>query len=277
MSRVFLSYAHKDAARVRVIARALENLGHDVFWDVRLRTSGNWRAELHERLLATDCVIVAWSPHAGRSRYVEIECEETLRLGRALIPVILEEAALPNAYADIQAADLTRWIGNVLDPEWHKVRDLVASREGAAAAAPGTGENPFEAEKKRETARTQVPSSQPAAPEAEPPVSKTAALLEEQMRTALTLSPVQQDAFQDLTTIRVAGEEAFEAQISALARQGYKVVDQRPGEAVLERRKRFNWTVAVLLTLLLVFPLLIYLFIYPFLPKVSRLYVVQVE
>jgi len=54
------------------------------------------------------------------------------------------------------------------------------------------------------------------------------------------------------------------------------VVLRKPGEALLERHRTFNWIVAAVLTVLFVFPLLIYVLSFLFLPKAERIYVLRV-
>jgi hypothetical protein len=102
-------------------------------------------------------------------------------------------------------------------------------------------------------------------------------IVEAQIRTALDLSPVQKDAFRDITSIRVRGNAAFLEELRELEGHGYKVVRRQPGEALLERRRLFSWVVAAMLTVAFVLPGLVYIVIYPWLPKVHRIYVVQVE
>lgn len=274
MTSVFLSYAHINAPRVRVIERALRARGHDVFWDEDIPTGKNWRKTLQDRVLGAQCVLVAWTPESVKSKYVLLECEVAAEHSR-LIPVLLEDASLPSSFEHLQAADLRNWIGNVRSPEWEKVVALVEEFGSHAIVPP----------------KDKVELFKPDSPVTNQNISggtdadsirswkgiNLQDIVEKEIRTGLDLSPVQKDAFRDITTIRVRGDKAFLEELHGLESHGYKVIQRKPGEALLERRRRFSWVIAAMLALVFVLPAIVYIAIYPWLPKVHRIYVVQIE
>ncbi len=142
MTSVFLSYAHRDEARVRPIALALTNAKHEVFWDRDLRAGDSWPKVLHSKVLGAQCVVVAWTMESLESQYVLLEARLAMDNGRFL-PVLLDDVVLPERFADIHAIDLRGWIGNIRHPEWSK---LVAAIEeaGRRAVEPATDDGaPF--------------------------------------------------------------------------------------------------------------------------------------
>ncbi len=274
MTSVFLSYSHEDEARARVIKLALRGKGHDVFWDEDIPVGDNWRDTLRDRVFGCQCTIVAWTPAAAASQYVRAEVDVAADSDR-LIPALLENVDLPQQFKDLQAADLRNWIGNILDPEWQKVEALVEDYASLVVKNP-EGEKPlFDG-----ISDTSTPDPGLGADTSEPGKwlnFDLAGVVERFVRSALTLSPLQEDAFKDITSIRVEGKQAFAAEVQGLRKHGYVIVEEEPGQTLLERKRRFNWLVAAMLTLVFVIPALVYVLVFPFLPKVHRLYVVQVK
>ena len=274
MTCVFLAYSHRDEARVRVIERALRDRGHVVFWDKDIPTGENWPGVLQDRVRNAQCVLVAWSRFSVQSKYVRFESEQAIQYNR-LVPVILDSVALPIEFANVQWADLRDWFGNVRDPEWQRVvarieecgsqvnvsppRDALALKEGWSDTPPdGCGGTSVDEPRRRKG------------------IDLLHSIVEWIVRQGLTMAPVDEDALQDITTIRVRGDEEFLAEVRGLERYGYVVVQRKDGEALLERRRRFSWLVAAMLTAAFVLPALVYIATYPWLPKTHRIYVVQV-
>lgn len=253
-----------------MIQRDLLSRGHELFWDEDIPLGEDWRRVLEERLIGAQCVVVAWSQESVQSKYVLLEAE-VARRHSCLVPLLLEKVEIPAPFG-LQAADLSNWIGNVRDPNWEK---LVAYVETFSTRAP--------MEKEQDSTLEFPDSGSPPEKKTEPKrpsSSKAAGLqdrLEQEIRSALTLAPVQEDALRDVTTIRVRGDDAFLRELRDLEGHGYAVVERKPGEATLERKKRFNFLLAALLTLVFVFPAILYVLIYPWLPRVQRIYVVQIE
>jgi TIR domain-containing protein len=271
MTSVFLSYAHDDEPRVRVIKRALLNRGHDVFWDEDIPTGNDWRKVLEERVRRAQCVLVAWSPKSVNSRYVRVECELAAANGR-LFPLLLEKVAIPDPFESLQAADLSNWIGNVKNPEWERLVARIEKCEPIPVAPVTVDGAAF----KLQSSSAPQAAGSGRGTKAESKGSDLENMVENEIRAALDLSPVQTDALRDITSIRVRGDEAFSAKLVELKKYGYVVVESKAGEALLERKRRFRWGLAAMLTLVFVIPVVFYIIIFPWLPKSHRLYVVQV-
>lgn len=111
MSDIFLSYASKDRSRIQPLVTALEQQGWTVFWERAIATDKTWHDALGSELDVCDCVVVAWSQHSVRSRWVYEEAEEGKKKG-ALFPVILDSGAVPPlGFRILQTADLSQWQG----------------------------------------------------------------------------------------------------------------------------------------------------------------------
>ena len=61
MAKIFLSYARDDAARAGRIANALENAGHDVWWDREIAAGSSFSNEIDTALNDAQLVVVLWS------------------------------------------------------------------------------------------------------------------------------------------------------------------------------------------------------------------------
>jgi len=60
LAKVFLSYDRDDAARARHFARALEQAGHEVWWDLHVRGGAQFSKVIEEALNAANAVVVLW-------------------------------------------------------------------------------------------------------------------------------------------------------------------------------------------------------------------------
>ena len=69
--------------------------------------------------------------------------------------------------------------------------------------------------------------------------------------------------------------EEFEHQIVRLYMQGYQLVALTPKIASLKKPKKFNYLIAALLTLLLIYPVLIYIYYYLSLPEQTALVILE--
>src|SRR5258706_435910 len=76
--KFFISYAHGDAASVRLqtyLADELAKSGHDVFSDQSIEGSEQWVREITQHVTACDCFIVLISEAALRSSWVRAEVQ----------------------------------------------------------------------------------------------------------------------------------------------------------------------------------------------------------
>ena len=58
---VFLSYSRADQEAVRLLARALEDAGLQVWWDAQIEGGAVFARAIESALKASDAVVVLWS------------------------------------------------------------------------------------------------------------------------------------------------------------------------------------------------------------------------
>lgn len=117
MADLFISYAHEDEARIRLLSETLAQQGWSVFWDRRIPAGKTWRSSIGQALIDARCVIVAWSRHSIDSRWVIEEADEAQKRG-ILVPVLLDSVEPPIGFRSIQAADLTTWRPELPSPRF---------------------------------------------------------------------------------------------------------------------------------------------------------------
>ena len=61
-------------------------------------------------------MVVLWSHSSVESPWVTEEAEEARRLGKTIVPVLIQAVEPPIGFRAIQAADLARWDGTAGDP-----------------------------------------------------------------------------------------------------------------------------------------------------------------
>jgi hypothetical protein len=116
MADIFISYANEDRDRAAQLATFLETEGWGVWWDRRIPAGRTWRSVLEDALEDTRCMIVLWSENSVKSPWVAEEAEEARRLGKTLVPVLLQRVEPPMGFRTIQAADLIDWDGSARHP-----------------------------------------------------------------------------------------------------------------------------------------------------------------
>lgn len=82
--RVFISYARKDRAIAKVLARWLEQRGIDVWWDYRLYSGELFRPRILAELKAAAAVIVIWSDTSALSDFVLDEASRAKEMRKLL-------------------------------------------------------------------------------------------------------------------------------------------------------------------------------------------------
>lgn len=146
MADVFISYAREDRPRAEQIARGLQALGLDSFWDNEIPPGQTWADYIESKLAACKVVIVLWSQNSTKSQWVR----EEARMGRDrghLIPVLLDNSMPPLGFGEVQAANLSTWTGDPNHPDWVRFSSAVqtvARRDGdpAPAVAPAPAAAP---------------------------------------------------------------------------------------------------------------------------------------
>ena len=133
MTDLFLSYKREDEARVARLVKALEAAGLSLWWDRGLPGGEEWRANIEAALDAAKVVVVCWT-HASVGPEGGFVRDEASRARGRLVPVILGRGVrLPLGFGEMQAIDLSHWLGNARDPFF---QDLVALLRARLAGAP---------------------------------------------------------------------------------------------------------------------------------------------
>lgn len=116
MADIFISYANEDREAAARLAGLLESVGWSVWWDRRIPAGRTWRSVLEDALKDMRCMIALWSQHSVESPWVAEEAEEARRLGKTLVPILIQRVEPPIGFRAIQAADLVAWNGSIDDP-----------------------------------------------------------------------------------------------------------------------------------------------------------------
>lgn len=132
MPDIFLSYASEDRERVRPLAEALAGKGHQVWWDRGLAAGDDYARVIGAALEQARIVIVCWTPASVASVWVRDEAARARDAGK-LVPVMLDQAALPLGFGAIQAEDFTRWNGAPDAAQMQLLNEAIKARlEGRA-------------------------------------------------------------------------------------------------------------------------------------------------
>ena len=143
---VFLSYAHLDAehdvANARQLARWLDSLGYDVWWDRALVAGQKWPKTLSAKVRASKRVVVLWSPRAAKSDWVKFETNLATTEDITLVPIIIEPEPVPGHWGEIHRVTLSGEIGDThqfhvgyrgtveigVCPQFHRVPNFTPAR-----------------------------------------------------------------------------------------------------------------------------------------------------
>src|SRR5262245_40072612 len=123
---VFISYARGDRSRAAELASVLEAKGWSVWWDRDILPGRTFDDVIEEALTGARSVLVLWSAESVKSRWVRAEASAAAER-EALVPVLIEPAAIPLEFRRLEAADLTNWHGDRDDPE---LQELIETLDG---------------------------------------------------------------------------------------------------------------------------------------------------
>ena len=110
MSDIFIAYAREDRDRADLLARLFESQGWSVWWDPRLDPGDVFDEVIEDALTRARCVVVLWSKHSAKSRWVKAEAAEG-EARNILVPVLVDQVDIPLAFRRIATADLVGWKG----------------------------------------------------------------------------------------------------------------------------------------------------------------------
>jgi len=135
MADVLISYKKEDFQIAKRVVDALQADGLGVWWDDDVTPRTAWDSELERQIAAASAVVVLWTPRSVNSEWVRTEALYGQDRGK-LVPVMLEECALPIAFMLRQTVRLVDWEGDRANREWRKlltwIADLVATKLGNA-------------------------------------------------------------------------------------------------------------------------------------------------
>ena len=124
---VFISYAKGDRSRAAELASVLETKGWSVWWDRDILPGRTFDDVIEEALTGARSVVVLWSAESVKSRWVRTEASAAAERD-ALVPALIEPAAIPLEFRRVEAADLTNWHGNLDDPELQQLIETLDAR-----------------------------------------------------------------------------------------------------------------------------------------------------
>jgi len=110
MASVFLSYSRDDVERIRALAAALEDAGHNVWWDRRIAGGEEFSGIIEQALESAEAVVVAWTAASVKSAWVRDEAGAGRDSGR-LVPVTFDNCKPPLGFRQYQTIDLSDWSG----------------------------------------------------------------------------------------------------------------------------------------------------------------------
>jgi TIR domain len=141
MNDIFISYDSADRAIAQKFADALESRGWSVWWDREIPLGKAFDQVIEEELNAARCVIVLWSNQSVRSRWVKTEAAAAADRD-CLLPVLIEDIAIPFEFKRIQTAMLINWRGDDSDPEFNRlIKAIEQLAREPARSLPSQGES----------------------------------------------------------------------------------------------------------------------------------------
>src|SRR5690349_23699236 len=141
MNDIFISYANADRPVAQQLADALEALGWSVWWDREIPFGKAFDQVIEQELNAARCVIVLWSKESVQSRWVKTEAAVAADRDR-LIPVLIDDVAIPLEFRRIQTAMLPGWRGDRNHPEFAMIVDSIRQMIAQPALAPAAPARP---------------------------------------------------------------------------------------------------------------------------------------
>lgn len=108
MTDIFISYDSDDRARIEPLTNILKAEGWSVWWDRDLVVGPRFDEEVEKALNQASCVVVAWSRHSIKSRWVRDEADIGLERD-ALIPLLIDDVQPPLGFRAPQTAKLVGW------------------------------------------------------------------------------------------------------------------------------------------------------------------------
>ena len=95
---LFVSYSHRDTAKVYPILDALYDRKYRLWYDESCETGNDFRDELRERIEGSEAVLLFVSESSMSSPFCGMEIIVARENGKRLYPIYLDNAAVPPAF-----------------------------------------------------------------------------------------------------------------------------------------------------------------------------------
>jgi hypothetical protein len=133
MPDVFVSYNREDLPIAQRVVDGLVHEGLNVWLDMELKAGENYDEITEERLRGAKAVVVLWSSRSVKSRWVRAEATIGQRKS-TLVPAMIEECDRPVMFELIQTTDLSKWEGDLADPQLAQARQRYPRPHRCSAA-----------------------------------------------------------------------------------------------------------------------------------------------
>lgn len=140
MGQIFISYANEDTDAARRLAEAFIARGWSVWWDKQIPPGMDYAKVIEAAVTAAQCVVVLWSKHSIRSRWVQTEAAEGADRHIAATVIVDDTAGddIPFEFRRLQAVNLSDWQPGRAHAGFDLLIARVASMLVAPAGDPGT-------------------------------------------------------------------------------------------------------------------------------------------
>ena len=120
---VFVSYSRADKRLVTPIVAVIRASGVNAFRDEdSIRPGEKWSMVIAESVADCRTMLVFWSASASRSEAMKQEYSLAINLGKAVVPVVIDETALSPELATYQAVDLRGLVTkSALHARWNRL------------------------------------------------------------------------------------------------------------------------------------------------------------
>ena len=102
--KIFVSYARSNKETVLTLLPVLKS--HEVWIDDRLNIGQDWWSEIEREIAACHCVMFMISPQSLISEYCQKELDFARKLGKAIAPIVIEKADIPDDLNRLQIIEL---------------------------------------------------------------------------------------------------------------------------------------------------------------------------
>ncbi|MBL8547523.1 MAG: toll/interleukin-1 receptor domain-containing protein [Hyphomonadaceae bacterium] len=142
MAKIFISYQRGDEPTVTLLAGALAQSGHSVWWDRGLGADQEWRSQIAEQLAASEVVLTIWTSRSRESVWVLSEADEAYK-HRKLAQATIDGTLPPKPFDQLQCLDLLAWNGDASDPRLAPIRDAIERIAARGSSATPSSDRPL--------------------------------------------------------------------------------------------------------------------------------------